>query len=329
MSGVSRSTVSRVINEDPNVNERTRKRVQDVIQNLNFQPNLAARSLAAGRTGVLGLVIPMGVSAIFSDPFFPLFIQGVSTTCNALDYSVMLWLAEPEYERRTIRQILYNGLVDGVIVASMLTDDTIIERLAEGRLPFVLTGRHPTRPQLNYVDVDNRASSRNLVMYLFRQGYSRVAMITGPQNMIAGMDRFLGYQDAYEEIGRVIDLDLVETGDFTDNSGYFAMRRLLQRKPDAVFAGSDPMALGALRAIQEAGLRIPEDIAVVGFDDLPQSAKASPPLTTVRQPIQRSGARAAELLIDIILHPETQPRHEILPTELVIRQSCGGLAKRR
>ncbi|MBN1372400.1 MAG: LacI family DNA-binding transcriptional regulator [Anaerolineaceae bacterium] len=328
MSGVSRSTVSRVINEDPNVNEKTRQRVRDIIQNMNFQPNLAARSLAAGKTNVLGLVIPVGVHAIFTDPFFPLFIQGVSATCNATDYSVMLWLAEPEYERRTILQILYNGLVDGVIVASTLTDDAIVEHLAESKQPFVMIGQHPNMPNLNFVDVENRISSRNLVMYLFRLGYKRVAMITGPQNMIAGVHRYLGYEDAHREAGRAVDPDLVENGEFSDNSGYFAMKRLLGRKPDAVYAASDAMALGAMRAIQEAGLNIPKDIAVAGFDDIPAAAKANPPLTTIHQPILKSGMAAAEMLIDIIHHPEKQPCHRILPTELVIRQSCGGLIKR-
>src|SRR5687768_1508814 len=120
LSGVSRSTVSRVINNDPNVKQTTREKVQQIIRQVNYQPNVAARSLAAGRTQILGLVIPMTVSALFTDPYFPLIIQGVSTACNAHDHSVMLWLAEPEYERRTIRQILYNGLIDGLIVASML-----------------------------------------------------------------------------------------------------------------------------------------------------------------------------------------------------------------
>src|SRR5512135_1220778 len=118
MSGVSRSTVSRVINGDPNVNVRTRQKVQNIIQSINFQPNLAARGLAVGRTGVIGLVIPTGISTIFTDPYFPLLIQGVATACNALGYSVMLWLAEPEYERKSISQILYNGIVDGIIVSS-------------------------------------------------------------------------------------------------------------------------------------------------------------------------------------------------------------------
>src|SRR3990172_1242099 len=142
-SGVSRSTVSRVINNDPNVKEATRERVQGIIRLLNYHPNVAARGLAAGRTRILGLVIPMGVTLLFTDPYFPLFIQGVSAASNAHDYSVMLWIAEPEYERRTISQILHNGLIEGVIVASHLLDDPVVEALTKNSLPFVLNGRHP------------------------------------------------------------------------------------------------------------------------------------------------------------------------------------------
>jgi LacI family transcriptional regulator len=321
-AGVSRSTVSRVINGEANVNEETRNRVKAVIQKINFQPNLAARGLAAGHTNVLGLVIPMGVSAIFSDPFFPLLIQGVSSSCNALDYSVMLWLAEPEFERRTIRQILYNGLVDGVIVSSMMADDPIVGSLAESKLPFVLIGRHPTNDKVSYVDVENRTGARDAILYFIRQGRRRIATITGLQNMIVGMDRYEGYVDALRERGVQYIPELVVEGDFTDGGGYFAMQRLLAHRPDAVLAASDVMAIGAMRAIQEAGLRIPEDIAVIGFDDIPLATRSTPPLTTVRQPIQRMGAVAAETLIDMIAHPEDQPRRVILASELVIRSSC-------
>ncbi|HMD87858.1 MAG TPA: LacI family DNA-binding transcriptional regulator [Anaerolineaceae bacterium] len=325
-AGVSRSTVSRVINGDPNVNEKTRQKVKDVIQKLDFQPNLAARGLAAGHTNVLGLVIPMGVSAIFTDPYFPLVIQGVSSACNVLDYSVMLWLAEPEYERRTIRQILYNGLVDGVIVASMLLNDPIVESLAESKLPFILIGRHPTNNKISYVDVENRISARDAVLYLMRLGRRRIATISGPQTRIAGIDRYDGYVDALRERGITPDSDLVAEGDFTDAGGYFAMQRLLPHRPDAVFAASDMMAIGAMRAIQEAGLLIPEDIAVIGYDDIPLAARTSPQLTTVRQPILREGGMAAETLIDMIAHPSDQPRRIILTSELVIRSSCSTAA---
>jgi LacI family transcriptional regulator len=322
MAGVSRSTVSRVINGDPNVKEGTRKSVLEVIQQVNFQPNLAARGLAAGRTGVIGLVIPMGVGAIFTDPYFPLFIQGVTTACNARDYSVMLWLAEPEYERRTIRQILYNGLVDGVIVASMLTDDPIVEALAERRLPFILTGRHPTRANLNYVDVENRSGARDAVRHLLKLGHRRIAALHGPQTMIAGLDRFQGYREALEEAGLTPERRLTVEGDFSEAGGYTAMCRIMEARPEAVFAASDAMALGAMRAAQEAGLRIPQDLSVIGFDDIPGAAVSKPPLTTMRQPILKSGATAAEILIDIIAHPQIQPRQTVLPVELVRRGSC-------
>jgi LacI family transcriptional regulator len=322
MSGVSRSTVSRVINGDRNVNTQTREKVQDVIQSINFQPNLAARGLAVGHTGVLGLIIPTGVISIFSDPYFPLLIQGVSSACNALDYSVMLWLAEPDFERKTINQIVYNGLVDGVIVSSMLVDDPLIDKLTESKRPFVTIGRHPTNKRVNYVDVDNRMGVYQAVSHILRTGHRRVAIINGPQNTIGGQDRYQGYLDAMHERGIQVLAELVVEGEFSDTTGYLAMKQLLPKRPDAVFVASDAMAIAAMRAIGEAGLRIPEDIAVVGFDDIPPAATTKPPLTTVRQPIQRTGCVAAETLIDLIEHPDHQPRRIVLPTELVIRSSC-------
>jgi LacI family transcriptional regulator len=322
MSGVSRSTVSRVINGDPNVNEGTRTRVQGVIQSVNFHPNLAARGLATGRTHVLGLVIPTGVATIFADPYFPLVIQGVSAACNARGYSVMLWLAEPEYERKTINQILSSSLIDGVIVSSMLMNDPVIERLSESTQPFITIGRHPTNDTLSYVDVDNRSGSYQGVSYMLRRGRRRVAIINGPENTIASCDRFQGYQDALHERGLPMLPELVDRGEYADMPAYQAMKRLLPHRPDGVFAASDAMALAAMRAIREAGLRIPQDIAVVGFDDIPPAANSNPPLTTIRQPIQRTGSVAAEMLIDMVEHPDAQPRRIVLPTELVIRSSC-------
>lgn len=323
MCGVSRSTVSRVINDDLNVSERTRQKVLDVIHKYNFQPNLAARGLAKGHTGVLGLVIPKGVQAIFEEPFFAMLIRGVSTRCNALDYSVMLWLAEPDYERRMITKILYNGLVDGVIVASMLMDDTIIDSLHQSKLPFMLIGRHPVHNELSYLDVDNRGGAFQAVMHLLHSGRRRVATITGPQNMIAGIHRYQGYQDALHDRDLPVDPELVVEGDFSDAGGYACMHRLLPHKPDAVFVASDTMALAAIQAIKEHGLRIPDDIAVIGFDDIPQASRSTPALSTVRQPITRIGAVVAETLIDMIETGSPLPRQIVFPAELVIRESCG------
>ena len=327
LSGVSRSTVSRVINNDPNVSDVTRDKVMQVVKRVNYTPNAAARGLAAGRTHVLGLVIPTGVAALFSDPYFPILIQGVSSACNAREYSVMLWLAEPEYERRQIRQIMYSGLVDGVIVSSMLLNDSLVQALFEGDLPFMLVGRHPTDNRASYVDADNIGGAREAVTHLLRLGRTRVATITGPQNMTAGVDRLTGYLAALRDRGVVSDPSLIAEGDFTEAGGYRAMQQLLAHRPDALFAGSDIMAIGAMRALREASLRVPEDVAVVGFDDVPQSAHSDPPLTTVRQPIYRLGSTSVDSLLDLLEYPDSSPRRIVLPTELVVRSSCGSALK--
>ena len=323
LSGSSRSTVSRVINGDSNVSDATREKIMKVIREVNFQPNLAARGLAVGRVNVIGLVIPMGVGAIFTDPFFPLLIQGVSSGCHALDYSVMLWLAEPDYERRMISKLMYNGLVDGVIVSSMLMDDPIVKALAESKLPFILIGRHPTNEHISYVDLDNQKSAFDAVRYLLNMGRQRVATISGPKNMIVGQDRLQGYKNALAQHQVSLDANLIVEGDFTEEGGYCAMQSLLTAHPDAVFIASDSMALGATRAIQEKGLRIPQDVAVIGFDDIASSSLSTPTLSTVRQPIQEMGAKAAEAIIELILNPETGPQKIVLETELVLRESTG------
>ena len=322
-SGSSRSTVSRVINGDPNVSDATREKIMKVIREVNFQPNLAARGLAVGRVNVVGLVIPMGVSAIFTDPFFPLLIQGVSSGCTARDFSVMLWLAEPDYERRMISKMMYNGLVDGVIVSSMLMDDPIVKALAESDLPFVLIGRHPTNDTISFVDLDNRKSAYNAVLYLLNIGRKRVATISGPKNMIVGQDRLQGYKDALLQEQIPLDERLIVEGDFTEEGGYMAMFSLLAAKPDAVFVASDRMAMGAMRAIQENGLRIPQDVAVIGFDDVVSGYRWTPTLSTVHQPIQEMGVKAAETIIEIILNPGCGPKKVLLETSLVLRESTG------
>jgi LacI family transcriptional regulator len=323
LSGVSRSTVSRVINNDPNVKESTRARVQEVIRRVNFQPNSVARGLASGRTRIIGLVLPTAHSSLFTDPYYPGLIQGITAACNAQDYSVMLWLTNQEQERSKIHQLASDSLLDGVVIASYLIDDPILEILIKTGLPFLLIGRHPSRDDLNYIDVDNFNGAREAVVHLLRLGRNRIATITGPSKMIAGLDRRAGYERAFRERGLSIDPALIVEGDFTESGGYNSMLRLIPHNPDAVFIASDSMALGALRALNEAGRRVPEDVAVVGFDDIPAAAHMDPPLTTIRQDIPRLGQLTGETLIQILAEGMTPPHRLVLPTELIIRSSSG------
>ncbi len=321
LAQVSRSTVSRVINNDPRVKDQTRARVLEVIDRLHFQPNLAARSLAGGRTHILGVVIPMTVSAVFNDPYFSILLQGISTACNLHDHAIMLWLSEPDYVRRTVRQVINNKLLDGLIIASTVIDEPLLSDIIESGLPFIVIGRQPLHPDVNYVDVDNVSGAHNMVAYLLQLGYRRIATITGPQNMISGADRLEGYCSALREWDVPVDNGLIVEGNYLEESGYAAMKRLLPRRPEAVFSASDLMAAGAIRAIREAGLRIPEDVSLASFDDMPSSRQSDPPLTTVRQPILRTGSMAAETLMSLSEGSLDIPQHIILPTELVIRAS--------
>ncbi|QRN84027.1 LacI family DNA-binding transcriptional regulator [Chloroflexota bacterium] len=321
LSNVSRATVSRVINGESNVREETRQRVLDVIESVNFQPNLAARSLAAGRTNVIGLVIPAGIAAIFSDPWFPQVVNGISMACNSKGYSVMLWLAEPEYERQMITRILHSGLLDGVIVSSMSINDPIIKALHLSKMPFVLIGRHPTL-DIVHVDVDNYTGGYDATKHLISLGNKKIATISGPQNLIAGYDRFQGYKQALEDNGLSVDSELVIEGDFSEVSGYEGGLELIKHHPDAIFVSNDTMALGTLRAMREMKINVPDDIAIVGFDDIPNAISSPIPLTTVRQPSQKMGRAAVNALLDLI-NNKSNHQNKIFSTELIIRESCG------
>ena len=325
ISGVSRSTVSRVVNGDEKVSADTRKRVLDVIQAHNFQPNMAARRLAAGRTNVIGLVIPTGGGNIFNDPYFSRLIQGISSECNLREYSLMLWLAEPEFEQRMIRQVISNGVVDGVVVSSNMINDPIITSLQNSRMPFTLIGHHPSVPASS-IDIDNVQAAFLAANHFFHCSTprQRIATITGPQNTIAGSDRLEGYRRALKANGHEIDRTLIAEGNFSENSGYRAMKQLLATsRPDAVFAASDMMAAGAYKAIREEGYQIPEEIAVIGCDDVSIAAQLTPALTTIRQPIQNIGEQAVQVLINELQQTHTQPSHTIIQPELILRGSCG------
>ncbi len=323
LAGVSRSTVSRVVNDHPNVKPEVREHVWQIIRQTGYQPQAAARSLVTKRTNVIGLIIPQAVTALFTDPFFPLLIRGITESCNARGCHLMLSLFTGQVDPDDLyRQVVRGGYLDGVAVASTTLDDPLVRRMMDDGVRFVSVGAHPDR-RVNYVDVDNVSGARMAVEHLLRQGRRRIATVTGPRDHVAGRDRLAGYRQALELRSIAYDQALVAEGDFTEDGGRAAMQRLLPHAPDAVFAASDMMGVGAMKALREVGRRIPDDVAMVGFDDLPVASIVEPGLTTMRQPIDRLGTMAAEMLLDLIEGKVEGPQHVILPVQLVVRESCG------
>lgn len=322
-AGVSRSTVSRVVNKHPNVRPEVRERVWQMIEKMGYHPNAAARSLASRRSYTLGVVIPRKVGAIFADPYFPVLIEGISDAATDRSYHLMLSLFNRPVEEGFYRRVLWSRMLDGLLISALPLDHPLPSRLIKERVPFVIIGRHPSEPRASFVDVDNVNGARTAVQHLVQHGRRRIATITGPQREIPGLDRLEGYKVALREADVSCDGALVMEGAWTELSGYMAMQKLLPEKPDAVFIASDLMAMGALRALRQAGRRVPDDIAIVGFDDHEMAAYADPPLTTVHQPIYELGVAAVDLMLRLITMEEQSPLHTIMSTEFVIRGSCG------
>jgi LacI family transcriptional regulator len=326
MAGVSRSTVSRVVNGEASVRDQVRERVWQVIQETGYQPHAAARSLVTRRTQIIGVIIPEAVTKLFTDPFFPLLLAGVTGTCNVRHYHLMLSLFNgPADPKEMYRRVVRSGHLDGVIVASSRLDDPLVPQLLRDGFPFVLVGRHP-EARVNYVDVDNIGAAQMAVEHLIGMGHKCIATITGPLTTAHGQDRLAGYRLALEAHGIPIQENLIVEGDFTEASGSSGALHLLAASPTAIFVASDTMAIGALKALRQAGRRIPEDVALVGFDDVPIASAVEPALTTIRQPIRRLGSLSAELVLNMAENSSeehTLVNRIVLPAELVVRESCG------
>ncbi|MET0304534.1 MAG: LacI family DNA-binding transcriptional regulator [Microbacteriaceae bacterium] len=319
-AGVSRSTVSRVINSSPKVTAEAIAAVGRAIDELGYVPNRAARILASRRTLSVALVIPENTARFFADPYFASVVQGVAMHLSTSDYTLSLLIAAENDSEKT-RGYLQAGNVDGAIILSHHSDDRSYVALARS-LPVVFGGRPMSAegPNAYYVDVDNVAASRQVTSHLIEKGRRRIATIAGPLSMAAGLDRLEGWRTAMDDHG--LDADLVEHGDFTPGSGGEAMRRLLARgeQIDGLFAASAQMAAGALQVLRDNDLVVPRDLGVVTIDDDYFAQSAMPPLTTIEQPTVEVGARMAAVLLRLI-DGEDVPRVTMLPTRLIERTS--------
>jgi len=322
-AGVSTQTVSRVLNKRPDVAPGTRQRVQEVIKQLGYQPSAIARSLASNRTRILGLI-----TSDFSDYFFTQVIAGAEVEARKHDYFFMLGSTErnPQDEPEYIR-LLAERHVGGILFARPSTepDSRQVAELLHSGIPVVTTAYHLPDETLTVVDVDNVDGAQQATRCLLGQGHRQVAMITGPASWRSVNDRTRGYTIALEAAGVTLDPNLIVQGDWSYQSGYRAMQELVARKVSfsAVFAQNDQMAIGAIRALREAGRRVPQDVAVVGYDDIPVAEYVDPPLTTVRQPMREVGEVATRLLIQAIEDPGAVQGEILLKAELIRRGSCG------
>ena len=323
VAGVSKSTVSRVLNADPNVAEETRSAVFAAIKEIGYSRNALARGLNTRKTGTIGLII-----SDITNPFHAEVARGVEDLASDFDSNVILCNTDgrPKKEAAYI-DLLVEKRVDGIIFTSVKAGESDMTVLRSKQIPFVFAGRTLPDVEADSVVVDNVLGGFQAATHLVRLGHQRIAYLAGPSHVSASMDRYEGYCQALRRAGIEPDPELVAEGDFKQEGGYRAMSALLDRAlgVTAVFAANDYMAMGALEAIYERGLRVPEDIAVVGFDDIPFARLHLVQLTTVAQPKYDIGAIAARMLFERIDGKvgDEPARRVVLPPRLVVRRTCG------
>lgn len=318
-SGVSMSTVSRVLNGSASVSAGTRDRILAVARDLEYTPNGAARTLARRQSNLIAVVIGTGQHEEFQHPYFQGVLDGIKRAINARGYDVLLLSnVGPGF----VRKATYHA-ADGMVLLGVSEEDTELARLVELRIPAMAIDYELRGERAGYVISDNRSGAEQAVAHLHAIGRRRIATITGMLTTTPGKQRLDGYLAAMESWGLEVPEGYVQRGDFYHATGYESMRRLLSLRdlPDAVFIASDMMALGALQALQEHGMRAPDDVAIVGFDDITFARWSRPSLSTIRQSATTLGATAADSLVGMLADDTLPPPHVVLPVELIVRDS--------
>lgn len=323
-ANVSVATVSRVFSGANVVREETSRRIRDVAARLRYTPHSGARSLITSKTHTLGVLLPDLYGEFFSE-----IIRGIDAAARRKGFHLLV--SSSHSDRREVESALraMRGRVDGVILMSPDLDaGALVANLPEDQA-VVLLNSSVRRPGISSVRIDNSRGAREMVRHLIGHGHKRIAIIAGAKHNVDGDQRRSGYRAALTEAGIKIDPRLEIAGDFTEDSGYDAARLMLEKgssRPTAIFAANDSMAIGALTALREAGVGVPEEVAVAGFDDIPIARHMSPALSSVHVPIAGLGERATDQLIGRLADPKSHPaRNEVLRTTLVIRASCGPL----
>ncbi|MFT4416615.1 LacI family DNA-binding transcriptional regulator [Fredinandcohnia humi] len=314
-AGVSKATVSRVINKNPNVNEEIRQKVLHSIEELGYLPNAFAKNLAKNTSNVFGLILPD-----ITNPYFPILARGIEDASHRLGYSLFIANTDnnPDIEQEYIDKFI-SQQVAGIILISSSLDELKVKKLSELSIPFVLCDRFIMDSPFDTVSIDNYKASYEVVKHLINKGHKDICHLSGPLNVQSANRRKQGYVDAIKEN----DLEpCILYGDFNFESGYQLMKTILEDKnPSAVFAGNDLIALGAMNAIQEAGLTVPEDISVIGCDDILFAQMSRPKLSSISIPAYQIGVTAVDMMVDRIKGVSTQPRNLVLEHKFIERES--------
>lgn len=318
-AGVSRSAASRVLNNAPHVSKAKREAVRRAVADLGYVPNASARALATQQVGAVVLAISSDNPEVFADPFFAEVVVGISSVLEETELELVLMMATSTRGQTRLERLLRTRQTDGVMLMSMHGDDPLARLAEQADVPVVFGGAPLAFEPKYYVDADNRGGARLATEHLIATGRRRIATITGRMDEGAGVARYKGYQEALAVAGQ--DASRVVAGNFSEEGGTRAMHELLAQHPDldAVFVASDQMAIGALRVLADSGRAVPDDVAVVGFNDITVARHTNPPLTTISQPIQSLGRELARMLLATIAGESPTPL--ILPTRLVRRSS--------
>jgi DNA-binding LacI/PurR family transcriptional regulator len=330
LAGVSRTTVSFVLNDVPHVqiSEETRQRVLQAADQLGYHPDAAARSLATRQTHTLALVLYQSADRIVGDAFLGNVVRGLSEVAQERGFRVLLHPFEDIGKSEGYVTLVLENRIDGLIASGPRSDDEQLSRLHEDGFPLVLLGQL-NGAGINFVDVDNISAAHGAVSHLIHLGHTRIGLITNaPLEYTASADRTQGYKRALKEAGLTYDEHIVRYGKFDARSGFRAMEEMLSltERPTATFVASDEVAVGALAALHQHRVTVPDGMAIVGFDDIPVARFLVPPLTTIRLPAYELGVRAADMLIRTIQGEEVAESQVVLRTQLIIRESCGSQA---
>lgn len=321
---VSRSVVSRVLNDHPNVSEEARQRVLKVIEEHDYRPSSVARSLATDRSFEISVLTPRRSDESMARGYWPLLFSGLFERCLERGYFVSLSMVSEEVEDE-IQNRARDQRFDGYILITTEVIDLVASFLKESETPVTLVGRAPDWDSISSVDIDNEEGGYESGRHLCTLGYEEIGLILGNPALEESGSRRAGIERALSDAGRSVPDRYVAEGDYSRESGYSIVRNWAERgeMPRALLCASDTVATGALLALHETGYRVPDDVAVMGFDDLPAAQYTVPPLTTMRQPVYEKGQTAVDLLIDQIERPNAEPVHKELDPELVVRESCG------